>query len=287
MFKLKEKMTKSRLDLRKVVAIAICLAGITVFSGCEKPEDDPKGKPSAVMNFTATAGNGQVSLLWDTPSNNGGSEVTGYEVTMDNWTNKVTKTPSERSHTYTGLNNGTKYTFKVRAVNAKGNGEEATATATPTADGGKLKSATIIYETNKGEKHWFCFDNYGTRWRWERADKDERTIILSDGFQWKLTSGWISLGGEIGGMMLTFTPDQGVFELYEGYVILGSATKTNETIAGQSCVVYKFTDGTEYGVWKNQVYLRKIESNGDQLNAITAREGYPENAFTQMVAIDW
>ena len=55
-------MTKSRLNLRNVVKIGVaCLVGITVFSGCEK-EEDPNGKPSVVMNLTATAGNGQVSL---------------------------------------------------------------------------------------------------------------------------------------------------------------------------------------------------------------------------------
>ena len=134
-------MTKMKLKLRLVAAIAICLAGITVFSGCEKKEDpnnnngNTEGTPKAVMNFTAMAGNGQVSLSWDAPTDNGVSEITGYEITCDNWANKVTKTASERSHTYTGLTNGTEYTFKVRAINANGAGAESTATATPTTGG--------------------------------------------------------------------------------------------------------------------------------------------------------
>jgi hypothetical protein len=37
------KMHKNRLNMRKVVAIAICLAGMTMFSGCEK---DPKNDPN-------------------------------------------------------------------------------------------------------------------------------------------------------------------------------------------------------------------------------------------------
>jgi len=134
------EMTKSKFSLRNVVKIGVtCLAVCMMFSSCDK--DDPngngntEGKPTAVMNLTATTGNGQVSLTWDIPSENGGSEVTGYEVTMDNWTNKVTKTATERSHTYTGLTNGTEYTFKVRALNANGAGAESTKNATPTAGG--------------------------------------------------------------------------------------------------------------------------------------------------------
>ena len=90
------------------------------------------GKPGAVTNFTATAGNAQVSLSWDAPVDNGGSAITGYEVTMDNWATKVTKTANQLSHTYTGLTNGTQYTFKVRAVNANSEGVESTKMATPT-----------------------------------------------------------------------------------------------------------------------------------------------------------
>jgi hypothetical protein len=72
-------------------------------------------------------------LVWEEPSDNGGEEITGYEVTADNWANKVSKTATERAHTYTGLTNGTEYTFKVRAVNANGAGAESTAKATPMA----------------------------------------------------------------------------------------------------------------------------------------------------------
>jgi hypothetical protein len=142
-------MTKRRLNLRNVVAGAICLAGLVMFSGCDKNNGDDNGNgnaegtPQAVMNFTATAGDGQVSLSWNAPSDNGGSEITGYEVTRDNWANKVTKTASELTHTYTGLTNGTIYTFKVRAINVKGAGAESTAQAMPTAGGGGNLDHTV------------------------------------------------------------------------------------------------------------------------------------------------
>ena len=123
-------MRIKRLNLRNV-ATAACLAGVVMFSGCKEPENNQKGKPSAVTNLTATAGNGQVKLSWNAPSKDGGSEITGYEVTMDNWATKVTKKASELSHTYTGLTNDREYEFKVRAVNANGEGAESAKKATP------------------------------------------------------------------------------------------------------------------------------------------------------------
>ena len=143
-------MTKKRLNLRNAAAIFACLAGITVFSGCDKDNDpndkngNAEGTPKTVMNFTATAGDGQVSLSWNAPSDDGGSEITGYEVTRDNWANKETKTANQLSHIYNGLTNDTQYTFKVRAINVKGAGEESVQIATPTAGGnGSGKSITI------------------------------------------------------------------------------------------------------------------------------------------------
>ena len=108
---------------------------------------DETKAPGAVMNFTATSGDKQVSLSWNAPSDNGGAEITGYEVTMDNWATKVTKTASERSHTFPDLTNGTQYTFKVRAVNSEGAGEESTQTATPAApEDGQLDQNLILPE---------------------------------------------------------------------------------------------------------------------------------------------
>jgi hypothetical protein len=90
--------------------------------------------PGTVGNFTATPRDKQVDLSWEAPADDGGSAITAYEVTMDNWTTKATKTASQLSHTYPELTNGTEYTFKVRALNAKGAGAESTKTATPKED---------------------------------------------------------------------------------------------------------------------------------------------------------
>ena len=124
-------------------------------------------KPAAVVNFTATAGDKQVSLAWDAPANDGGSAITGYEVTMNNWANKVTKTASERSHIYTGLTNGTEYTFKVRAVNAKGAGAESEKKATPNDD-----------EEPNDDTEWSLPDNLRIKVQYER-DGDIRENVVT------------------------------------------------------------------------------------------------------------
>jgi uncharacterized repeat protein (TIGR02543 family) len=98
--------------------------------------------PSAPQNFTATPGDGQVELRWSAPASNGGAAISRYEVSGDNggtWVTAATNT----SHTFTGLTNGTAYTFKVRAVNSAGSGAEASAAATPTAAPATAYTVTV------------------------------------------------------------------------------------------------------------------------------------------------
>jgi len=85
--------------------------------------------PSSPQNFTAIPGNGQVTITWTDPVNNGGSTITKYQVQQDNgsWIDIT----GSLTYTFVGLTNGTSYTFMVRAVNSVGNGAETTTTATP------------------------------------------------------------------------------------------------------------------------------------------------------------
>ena len=98
--------------------------------------------PSQVTGVSARAGDGQVLLTWTAPSN-GGSPITRYEyATFDTppfFCNAGTDLEQNVTQTCvvgTGasLVNGTEYHFRVRAVNAEGNGAQSAAvTATPRA----------------------------------------------------------------------------------------------------------------------------------------------------------
>jgi alpha-tubulin suppressor-like RCC1 family protein len=96
----------------------------------------PALTPDAPTGLSATAGNGQVTITFTDGSANG-SAITNYQYSADgssNWTAVSSTTPTITSPAViTGLNNGTSYTYYLRAINANGNGATSltSVTATP------------------------------------------------------------------------------------------------------------------------------------------------------------
>ncbi len=74
--------------------------------------------PGAPIIGTATAGNGQATVSFTSPTANGGSVITLYTVTSN--IGGFTGTGTASPITVTGLTNGTPYTFTVTAANSAG-----------------------------------------------------------------------------------------------------------------------------------------------------------------------
>ncbi len=78
----------------------------------------PSILPGTPTNVTAVAGNGQAVITFTAPIDNGGSPITGYEVTASPGNMVVIGGASPIM--LTGLTNGTSYTFTVKAINGAG-----------------------------------------------------------------------------------------------------------------------------------------------------------------------
>ena len=93
--------------------------------------------PSQVTSISVTPGNARNSLSWSAPSANGAS-ITSYIVQWKSGAQSFGSarqaTTTSRSYTHTGLTNGTEYTYRIRARNARGSGQWSDdVSATPTA----------------------------------------------------------------------------------------------------------------------------------------------------------
>ena len=99
------------------------------------------GPPTSVG--TTGPGNGELTVEWTAPTDDGGSSVTGYKVQWKSGTQsfgssrQATAGATATSHKITGLTNGTEYTVRVKAVNAVGDSAaSSTATGTPSTTPG-------------------------------------------------------------------------------------------------------------------------------------------------------
>jgi fibronectin type 3 domain-containing protein len=93
--------------------------------------------PGAPTGLSASRGDGQVTLTWTAPTNDGGAPLTGYALyrgTSSGTTSFLANLGTGTSHTDTGLTNGATYYYQVAAKNLAGEGPHSNeANATPAA----------------------------------------------------------------------------------------------------------------------------------------------------------
>ena len=100
------------------------------------PNVTPATEPDAPTGLSATVSDQRVDLIWTAPASNGGAPILRYEYELDFSGTWISTGSTATSHTVTGLNNGQTYIFRVRAVNALGNGAVVTLEATPSPSTG-------------------------------------------------------------------------------------------------------------------------------------------------------
>ncbi|MEW6181641.1 MAG: LamG-like jellyroll fold domain-containing protein [Bacillota bacterium] len=109
--------------------------------------------PSAPTGLTATAGDAQVDLSWDTVSGADTYNVKRSTTSGGPYTT-IAESVTSTTYTDTGVTNGTTYYYVVSAVNAGGeSGNSSEASATPQATGGN-KALLVIKMADGTEKEY-------------------------------------------------------------------------------------------------------------------------------------
>lgn len=107
--------------------------------------------PSAPVSLTATSGNGEVQLSWAAPTNDGGQDITGYNIYRRTSSGSFVLIATVNDTTYTDddVTNGLQYIYAVSAVSSVGESVlTADLAATPeepsSDDGGDMTMIIII-----------------------------------------------------------------------------------------------------------------------------------------------
>ncbi|MCU1391670.1 MAG: hypothetical protein JWM34_98 [Ilumatobacteraceae bacterium] len=112
----------------------------------------PTGPPSAPTGVAALAGDGAVTVSWTTPTNDGGSPITGYAITPiadDTALNPILVGVSS-TFRVSGLANGVVHRFTVTARNALGTGSASAPSAPVTPQGVVSLAPGRLLDTRAG-----------------------------------------------------------------------------------------------------------------------------------------
>ncbi|WP_320775822.1 glycoside hydrolase domain-containing protein [Streptomyces sp. CRN 30] len=108
--------------------------------------------PAAPGTVSATPSGSSVTVAWSAPEDDGGSKVTGYEVTLSGGRTVRIDDPDSRATTFTLLRTGASYTARVRAVNAVGTSAPSAATRPAVTGDSRPQAPAVTGVVTDGER---------------------------------------------------------------------------------------------------------------------------------------
>ena len=173
---------------------AVNSAGPSAASGSQSATPTTTA-PEALQSLSFTPGDGQVTLRWRAPANDGGEPITHYEYEQDGSGTWISTGGTATSHTVTGLNNGQAYMFRVRAVNTLGNGAVVTLEATPSPSSGRGGGGGLRQTVPSAPRNLLAEGGDGqVKLTWEAAENDGGSEIRDYEYRIDGKGRWISIG---------------------------------------------------------------------------------------------
>jgi hypothetical protein len=243
--------------------------------------------PDAPATVTASAGDGQVTVNWTTPADNGAA-LTGYLVSWPGGSSTVSG--GARQTTVTGLADGTAYVMRVAARNSVGVGPAtASAAVTPvsalhaptgvtaTANSGGAVTVSWQGQTRSGVRYTVTTGGstvaqttatHATASGLTLGQSYRFTVAASDGTRsLSATSGavtpWAAPGAPTG---LKATPGKGQISLAWGAAPTNGSRITGYTVTGGGGKTVTGTSTTMTGLTTGQSYTFTVRANGSDPN---------------------
>jgi alpha-tubulin suppressor-like RCC1 family protein len=151
------------LALRRRLALAVSGALLLVMAlvAVAPPAEASATVPGPPTKVSVTPGNQTATVKWSAPLHNGGRSITGYTVLASPGSRACTTTGAT-SCTLRSLINGTTYTVKVKAKNAKGFGPSAPAVAVKVGVPLAPTGVGVIAENGQATAGWTAPSNNGS-----------------------------------------------------------------------------------------------------------------------------
>ncbi|MHA2278318.1 MAG: fibronectin type III domain-containing protein, partial [Candidatus Kariarchaeaceae archaeon] len=147
----------------------------------------PITTPGSPQSLTADSGNQQITLVWESPLNNGGSAITGYNIyrstTSGSGFTKINTSTILSFTDSTGLTNGIEYFYKVTANNSIGEGTFSNeASSIPSTVPGAPQSLSVASGDNSAILGWSAPSSDGgsiiTSYKIHRGDESGGPYVL-------------------------------------------------------------------------------------------------------------